>query len=135
MFKSQIKVPSHPSSSLQHILTYLSDRLSRILPHTLPKLVHVNLIENCTATILKQYDALLGNELNQKRALQYLFDVKFLTILSIPRENMKLIQTSQAICDKLRSKIDPFDLDVFYPYMQDNIKRCVLQFQVKIYQL
>jgi hypothetical protein len=37
---------------------------------------------------------------------------------------------SQAISDKLEDKVDPFDLDVFCPYIQSNIKRSVQRTQV-----
>ncbi|GJQ76325.1 hypothetical protein Trydic_g2048 [Trypoxylus dichotomus] len=127
VFKSQIKVPSHLSSSLLEILTHSSTCLSYVLPHTLPKNVHIQFIEQCVQVILSQYEKLLNCTLNQKQALQFLFDVKFLTLFCIPRENMKLVQKSQEICDKLRANIDPFDLDVFYSYLQSNVKQSALQ--------
>jgi hypothetical protein len=37
---------------------------------------------------------------------------------------------SQVISDKYEDKIDPFDLDVFGPYIQNNIKRSVQRTQV-----
>ncbi|KRT83470.1 hypothetical protein AMK59_4619, partial [Oryctes borbonicus] len=127
VFKSQIRVPSHISSSLLEILTHSSTCLSCILPHTLPKPVHIQFIEQSVQVILAQYEKLLGCTLNQKQALQFLFDVKFLTLFCIPRENMKLVQKSQEICDKLRANVDPFDLDVFYSYLQHNVKQSALQ--------
>ena len=41
-----------------------------------------------------------------------------------------LIGRSQVISDKFEDKIDPFDLDVFCPYIQNNIKRSVQRSQV-----
>lgn len=41
-----------------------------------------------------------------------------------------LIAKSQLISDKFEDKIDPFDLDVFCPYIQNNIKRSVQRTQV-----
>lgn len=43
---------------------------------------------------------------------------------------MELLQRSQEISDKFRLKIDPFDLDVFHRYLQNNVKQSVLQSQV-----
>lgn len=40
---------------------------------------------------------------------------------------------SQLISDKFEDKIDPFDLDVFSPYIQNNIKRSVQRTQVSLH--
>lgn len=101
--------------------------LSYVLPHTLPKTVHMQLLERSVDVILSQYEKLLSTTLNQKQALQFLFDVKFVMLFCVPRENMKLVQKCQEICDKLRTNIDPFDLDVFYSYLQNNVKQSALQ--------
>lgn len=106
--------------------------MSAIIPHTLPRQIHIQYIEKSTLKILEQYDSLADCDLNQVQALQFLFDVKFITTLCIPRENLQLISKSQGICDKLRLKVDPFDLDVFYSYLQNNVKICVLQKQVSV---
>ncbi|CAH1163940.1 unnamed protein product [Phaedon cochleariae] len=130
VFKSQIKVPLKPSLALSEIFANLNEELCCILPHTLPKLVHVQYIEDNVNVILRKYKQLSDKELNQKQALQLLFDVKYLTTFCIPRENVQLIELSQDICDKLRSRIDPFDLDVFYSYLQNNVKKAVIQSQI-----
>lgn len=130
MFKSQIKIPLKPSLDLCNILQNLNDSLSQILPFTLPKIIHVQFIEENVDIILKHYKLLLKENMNQKQAIQLLFDVRFLTTFCIPRENVQLISCSQEICDNLRSRIDPFDLDVFYSYIQTNVKRAVVQSQV-----
>ncbi|KAK9679205.1 hypothetical protein QE152_g40204 [Popillia japonica] len=127
VFKSQIRVPFQLSSSLLEVLTHLSMCLSYVLPHTLPKTVHMQLLERSVDVILSQYEKLLSTTLNQKQALQFLFDVKFVMLFCVPRENMKLVQKCQEICDKLRTNIDPFDLDVFYSYLQNNVKQSALQ--------
>lgn len=131
MFKSQIKVPLKPCLVLNSVLESLNETLNSVLPHTLPKPIHLQYIEQNVAVVLSQYKKLLDNELNQIQALQFLFDVKYVTTLCVPRENVQLISCSQEICDKLRSRIDPFDLDVFYSYLQNNVKRAVLQSQVR----
>ncbi|KAB0795663.1 hypothetical protein PPYR_09724 [Photinus pyralis] len=130
IFKSQIKLPSQPNLNLQKIFSTINDSLNAIIPHTLPKQVHLEYLEAHVSVILKQYEVLSQLDLNQIQALQFLFDVKYLTTLCILRENALLVSKSQQICDNLRSKIDPFDLDVFYSYLQNNVKMSVLQSQV-----
>ncbi|XP_044746658.1 conserved oligomeric Golgi complex subunit 1 [Coccinella septempunctata] len=130
VFKSQIKVPLKPSTALEDLLVKLNHNVCCVLPHTLPKTVHVQFIEENVEAILNRYKELLNFELNQNQALQFLFDVKYLTLFCVRRENERLVGFSLDICDKLRSKIDPFDLDVFYAYLQTNVKKAALQSQV-----
>ncbi|KAK9892275.1 hypothetical protein WA026_019082 [Henosepilachna vigintioctopunctata] len=127
VFKSQIKVPLKLSTSLEDILVELNENICSILPHTLPRIVHVQCIENNVEVIFDSYKKLISGDFNQNQALQLLFDVKFLTMFCIKRENERLVAVSQEICDKLRSNIDPFDLDVFHSYLQTNVKRAAFQ--------
>lgn len=131
--KSQIKVPSHPSLPLYDLLVELNRNVNEILPHTLPKQIHIEFIESCVEKILDHYTILVNNhKLEQTQALQFLFDIKFVTTLCISKETVQLINKSQNLCDNLRSKIDPFDLDVFYGFLQINVQKCVFQSQVKL---
>ncbi|KAF5273100.1 hypothetical protein FQA39_LY07590 [Lamprigera yunnana] len=130
VFKSQIKLPSLPSLQFQKIFSKINNNLSAVIPHTLPKQIHLEYIERHSNLILEQYKTLSNLCLNQTQALQFLFDVKFLTVLCVTRENIGLITTSQNICDKLRAQIDPFDLDVLYSYLQTNVKVAVIQSQI-----
>lgn len=66
-----------------------------------------------------------SQDLRQKLAIQILFDVKYVTLLMIPRENKILGEKSTAVCNNVVSKIDPFDLDVFYPFIHTNVKKAV----------
>ncbi|CAG9764767.1 unnamed protein product [Ceutorhynchus assimilis] len=129
IFKSQIKVPLKPSIPLTNLLVQLNQHLSQILPYTLPKPIHVNFIEANINVILKEYEGIASKDLNQIQALQFLLDVRFLTTLCVPRENSQMVNFAQSICDKLRSKIDPFDLDVFYSYLQNNVRKAISQSQ------
>lgn len=105
--------------------------MSAVIPHTLSKQIHTSFVEANLHVLLQKYEKLATLDLNQIQALQFLFDVKFLTTLCIARENINMVSHSQNICDKLRGKIDPFDLDVFYSHLQSNVKICVLQSQVR----
>ncbi|KAJ8970817.1 hypothetical protein NQ317_007180 [Molorchus minor] len=124
VFKSKIKVPLKPSLILNNILLKLNNSLNCVLPHTLPKTIHLKFIERNVQVILSMYERLLATELNQIQALQFLFDVKYLAALCIHRENVQLVSYSQEICDKLRSRIDPFDLG------RNNVKKSVFQSQM-----
>ncbi|KAJ8925268.1 hypothetical protein NQ315_009096 [Exocentrus adspersus] len=130
IFKSHIKVPLKPSLVLSDLLEMLINNLNFILAHTLPKPIHLQYIEQNMSVILGQYKKMQDKDLSQTQALQFLFDVKYLTTLCVPRENIQLINCSQEICDKFRSRVDPFDLDVFYSYLQNNVKRAVIQSQM-----
>lgn len=43
----------------------------------------------------------------------------------IPRENKILIDLSNKSCENILSKIDPFDYDVFNPFIHTNVKKSV----------
>lgn len=127
---SQIKLPLKPNMVLYGLLQNLNNSLNGILPFTLPKSVHVQFIEVNLSVILSCYKLLLNQKIHQNEAIQFLFDVRYLTAFCIPRGNVQLINSSQEICDYLRSRIDPFDLDVFYSHIQNNLKKAVSLSQV-----
>lgn len=114
----------------------ISRILDEVVPHTLPHEVHTEFVERVTSVLLAHYNNVIREketDINQRCALQLLMDVRHLTLLMVPRENKKCMEYSQDICEFLRQKIDPFDYDVFYPYIQINLKRSVQRVQVNIY--
>lgn len=130
IFNSQIRIPSQPCIILLSVLSKVGVELNGILPHTLPKSIHTQFTETLADSILQRYENICQNEtMNQNMAFQFLLDVKFLSTICVKRDNKDLMKRSQNICDTLRAKIDPFDLDVFYPYLQTNVKRSVIQSQ------
>ncbi|GFG34353.1 hypothetical protein Cfor_08794, partial [Coptotermes formosanus] len=127
---SDIRVPSQPSLPLQSLLNSMAQMISAVAPHTLPRKIHQDLVECLIDDMLRHYDAISSTILiSQPQAMQLLLDVKYLTMLLVPRDNKGLMAKSQLICDKFEDKIDPFDLDVFCPYIQNNIKRSVQRTQ------
>lgn len=131
--RPDLQIPNknpHPSTPLQNLLHHLNSSINFVIPHTIPRQIHLEFIEKNVAQLLKKYSELVDQDLNQTQALQFLFDVKFVTTMCVPRENVGLVGESQRICDGFRGKIDPFDLDVFYGYLQGNVKRSVGQSQV-----
>ncbi|CAH0718180.1 unnamed protein product, partial [Brenthis ino] len=130
--ESTIKVPCGPSLKLQEYLYAISRILDEIIPHTLPIEIHSLFIERTIAISLAHYDKVIREketDINQRCALQLLMDVRHLTLLMVSRENKKAMEMSHDICEFLRQKIDPFDYDVFYPYIQTNLKRSVQRVQ------
>ncbi|XP_076229389.1 conserved oligomeric Golgi complex subunit 1 isoform X2 [Nomia melanderi] len=124
--KSEILVPYQPSIQLQKFLTAVSKDLNKIIPHTVPKKVLHDIIEDIAEELLSYYVSACGTaNLSQKQAFQVLFDVKYCTLLMVPRENKSLSDLSAKACDTVLSKIDPFDYDVFDPFIRTNVKRSV----------
>lgn len=118
---------------LQEYLYSTSRILDEVAPHTLPTDTHALFIERVTAVTFAHYNKVIREieiDINQRCALQLLMDVRHLTLLLVPRENKKSIEFSHEICEFLRQKIDPFDYDVFYPFIQTNLKRSVQRVQV-----
>ncbi|XP_026741039.1 conserved oligomeric Golgi complex subunit 1 [Trichoplusia ni] len=130
--ESTIKVPAGPSLKLQEYLYSASRILDEVAPHTLPIETHSLFIERIVAITFAHYNKVIREnetDINQRCALQLLMDVRHLTMLLVPRENKKSMELSHEICEFLRQKIDPFDYDVFYLYIQTNLKRSVQRVQ------
>lgn len=70
--------------------------------------------------------------LSQKQAFQVLFDIRYSTLLMVPRENKNLSDLSTKACDSVLSRIDPFDYDVFNPFIHTNVKKSVQRSLVRI---
>lgn len=85
-----------------------------------------SIVDNVVLKLLSHHAELSTDvNLRQKQAIQLLFDVKYATLLMVPRENRALTEKSNDVCNNLVSKVDPFDLDVFYPYIYLNVKKAV----------
>ncbi|XP_047096649.1 conserved oligomeric Golgi complex subunit 1 [Schistocerca piceifrons] len=128
--QSKIRVPSQPSLPLQTLLNNVCHEVNAVAPHTLPRKIHQDLVECIIGLIFDFYKTTMNTKpLSQAQSLQFLLDVKYLTLLLVPRDNKVLMGCSQELCEKLESEVDPFDLDVFSPYIQNNIKRSVQRTQ------
>ncbi|XP_014482277.1 PREDICTED: conserved oligomeric Golgi complex subunit 1 isoform X2 [Dinoponera quadriceps] len=124
--KSEILVPYQPSIPLQKFLTAVCRDLNRIIPHTLPKRVLQQIIENIITELFNHYlNAAENVDLRQKQAFQVLYDIKYSTLLMVARENKALNELSARACDAVLAKIDPFDYDVFDPFVRINVRKAV----------
>ncbi|KAL8163494.1 UNVERIFIED_CONTAM: Golgi transport complex subunit 1 [Gekko kuhli] len=138
--KSKIRLPVQPSWSVQALLFSLCQEVSRVGGHTLPKVTLQELLKTCMTEILAGYEKLSEGKqekkegmlpITQNRALQLLYDLRYLSIvLTTKREDMKSSRNKQdsrteKLTDFLESYIDPFDLDVFTPHLNSNLNRQV----------
>lgn len=64
-------------------------------------------------------------DLRQKQAFQVLYDIRYCTLLMVPYENKILNELSTKTCDAVLAKVDPFDYDVFNPFIHTNVKKSV----------
>lgn len=64
--------------------------------------------------------------ITQNQALQVLFDLKVLTAILVGRgedETSEFTNRREQVIESLESCVDPFDLDVFTPYVALNVSR------------
>ncbi|MBN3300593.1 COG1 protein, partial [Amia calva] len=134
---SKIRLPVQPSWYVQALLFHLCLEVNRVGGHALPKVTLQELLKNCLDQVVCEYEKLTQNKHNkdttfpmtQNRALQLLFDLRYLTlILSSRQEEGKASRSQQDpriqhVCDSLEGHIDPFDLDVFTPPLNGNLNR------------
>lgn len=124
--QSQIHVPSQLSVSIQCWVYDIITSLNKIVPHTLPKTIHGQIVEKLVEKLYERYHAMSTDEFvnaNQKAAWQFFLDIKVLMMLFIGRDNKVMSEKLQALVTHFKSLIDPFDFDVFYQHVNGNIKR------------
>ncbi|OPL21106.1 hypothetical protein AM593_10524, partial [Mytilus galloprovincialis] len=133
--KSKISVPMQPSWYVQGLVFTLCQEINRVGGHAVTRSILQKLVNKVSDEMKDNYLEIIHNSKNpktkgyvplpQQRALQLLFDVRF--VLSIfPRkedskENKLYQQRMHQIIEGLEEKIDPFDLDVFTPYIQSHL--------------
>ncbi|XP_074016129.1 LOW QUALITY PROTEIN: conserved oligomeric Golgi complex subunit 1 [Numenius arquata] len=137
---SKIRLPVQPSWYVQCLLFSLCQEVNRVGGHTLPKVTLQELLRTCMAEVLAAYEKLVEEKqekkpgafpLTQNRALQLLYDLRYLSIiLTAKSEEAKTSRIKQdsgveKVTDFLEGHIDPFDLDVFTPHLNSNLNRLV----------
>ncbi|KAJ8254499.1 hypothetical protein COCON_G00211110 [Conger conger] len=132
---SKIRLPVQPSWYVQSLLFHLCLEVNRVGGHALPKVTLQELLSGCLDLVVSEYEALAQDAqskdgsfpVTQNRALQLLFDLRFLcsTLSSRTEEKTRPAQDPrvQRVCDMLEGHIDPFDLDVFTPPLNRNLNR------------
>ncbi|XP_028310469.1 conserved oligomeric Golgi complex subunit 1 [Gouania willdenowi] len=131
---SKIRLPVQPSWSVQSLLFQLCVEVNRVGGHALPRPTIQELLHTCLCRTLELYHTLTQQQdapqpMTQNRALQLLFDLRYLnTILGSRLEDGRSSKSQQdprfhEVCDWLEGFIDPFDLDVFTPPLNANLSR------------
>ncbi|KAG1687280.1 Conserved oligomeric Golgi complex subunit 1 [Nymphon striatum] len=121
LMKSKIKVPSQISRNLMGVLIELCTILSQVGGHVLNKVIVKEAVVSLCQMIFKEYENQFETSIKQTRAIQMLFDIRFIIMLLMQKED----RIPQELIDKIENQIDPFDLDVFYPHIHTNLKRCI----------
>ncbi|NXD10107.1 COG1 protein, partial [Nothocercus nigrocapillus] len=137
---SKIRLPVQPSWYVQCFLFSLCQEVNRVGGHTLPEVTLQELLRTCMTELLAAYGKLLEEKqekkegsfpMTQNRALQLLYDLRYLNIiLTAKSEEAKASRTKhdsgiEKVIDFLEGHIDPFDLDVFTPHLNSNLNRLV----------
>ncbi|XP_011499095.1 PREDICTED: conserved oligomeric Golgi complex subunit 1 [Ceratosolen solmsi marchali] len=124
--ESEILVPYQPAVHLQKFLSAVCRDLNKALPHTIPKTVLNEIINSIVLELFDYYYSLSTNlDIRQKQAIQILFDVKYISLLMVPRDNKSIMEESNKVSNVVIAKIDPFDFDVFSPFINTNVKKSV----------
>ncbi|XP_050175172.1 conserved oligomeric Golgi complex subunit 1 isoform X1 [Myiozetetes cayanensis] len=137
---SKIRLPVQPSWHVQCLLFSLCQEVNRVGGHTLPKVTLQELLRTCMAEVLAAYEKLMEQKqekkvdtfpLTQTRALQLLYDLRYLSIILTAKGEegkpgrIKQDSGIEKVIDFLEGHIDPFDLDVFTPHLNSNLNRLV----------
>ncbi|XP_016148894.1 conserved oligomeric Golgi complex subunit 1-like isoform X2 [Sinocyclocheilus grahami] len=134
---SKIRLPVQPSWYVQSLLFHLCLEVNRVGGHALPKVTLLDLLRGCLDQLVSEYEKLTQKTqskdaalpMTQNRALQLLFDLRYLSATLGSRLEEGRSSRSQQdpriqqVCDSLESHIDPFDLDVFTPHLNSNLNR------------
>ncbi|KAK2188068.1 hypothetical protein NP493_145g03017 [Ridgeia piscesae] len=150
--KSTIHVPMHASCHLHSLLYELCENINRVGAHATDRVTLGAMVTEISDGIVTAYETFLDDNqkasvtsgdtgydqltLTQNRALQMLFDLKFVMKI-FPRKvdgqlGSKYQQRMERLEERLEKHIDPFDLDVFMPYMQQHVvsqtQRCSVMY-------
>uniref|UniRef100_A0A672SPT0 Conserved oligomeric Golgi complex subunit 1 n=1 Tax=Sinocyclocheilus grahami TaxID=75366 RepID=A0A672SPT0_SINGR len=134
---SKIRLPVQPSWYVNSLLFHLCLEVNRVGGHALPKVTLFDLLRGCLDQVVSEYEKLTQDTqgkdaklpMTQSRALQLLFDLRYLSATLGSRLEEGRSSRSQQdpriqqVCDSLESHIDPFDLDVFTPHLNSNLNR------------
>ncbi|XP_075850821.1 conserved oligomeric Golgi complex subunit 1 isoform X2 [Microcebus murinus] len=137
---SKIRLPIQPSWYVQSFLFSLCQEINRVGGHALPKVTLQEVLKSCMVQVAAAYEKLSEEKqikkegafpVTQNRALQLLYDLRYLSIvLTTKAEEGKSSRSKpdsriEKVTDHLEALIDPFDLDVFTPHLNSNLNRLV----------
>nr|XP_012309226.1 conserved oligomeric Golgi complex subunit 1 isoform X1 [Aotus nancymaae] len=137
---SKIRLPAQPSWYVQSFLFSLCQEMNRVGGHALPKVTVQEMLKSCMVQVVAAYEKLAEEKqikkdgtfpVTQNRALQLLYDLRYLSIvLTAKTDEVKSGRSKpdsriEKVTDHLEALIDPFDLDVFTPHLNSNLHRLV----------
>uniref|UniRef100_A0A8C3YIE7 Conserved oligomeric Golgi complex subunit 1 n=2 Tax=Catagonus wagneri TaxID=51154 RepID=A0A8C3YIE7_9CETA len=135
---SKIRLPVQPSWYVQSFLFSLCQEINRVGGHALPKVTLQEMLKSCMVQVVAAYEKLSEEKqlkkegafpMTQNRALQLLYDLRYLSIvLTAKGEEMKSGRSkpdsrAEKVVDYLEALIDPFDLDVLAPQLHSSLRR------------
>uniref|UniRef100_A0A8C9AQZ4 Conserved oligomeric Golgi complex subunit 1 n=1 Tax=Prolemur simus TaxID=1328070 RepID=A0A8C9AQZ4_PROSS len=137
---SKIRLPMQPSWYVQSFLFSLCQEINRVGGQALPKVTLQEMLKSCMGQVVAAYEKLSEEKqikkegafpVTQNRALQLLYDLRYLSIVLTTKAEEGKSSRSKAdsriekVTDHLEALIDPFDLDVFTPHLNSNLNRLV----------
>ncbi|XP_028721118.1 conserved oligomeric Golgi complex subunit 1 isoform X3 [Peromyscus leucopus] len=137
---SKIRLPTQPSWYVQSFLFSLCQEVNRVGGHALPKVTLQEMLKTCMAQVIAAYEQLTEEQqvkkegtfaMTQNRALQLLYDLRYLNIVltskgeEVRSGRSKPDSRIEKVTERLEALIDPFDLDVFTPHLNSNLNRLV----------
>lgn len=132
---STIRVPSQISLSLDSFLYKICRSLNTCVPHTLTRTITTLLTEEIVGKLIETYQRLSDEDFvrsNQNMSLQCFFDVKFIGLVLLTRDNKLPNEKLQSLCGVFKANIDPFDFELFHNYIWTNVKRTAVRMQVRL---
>ncbi|KAK7116850.1 conserved oligomeric Golgi complex subunit 1-like isoform X2 [Littorina saxatilis] len=133
---SKIQVPMQASWYVHATLFQICQRFNKVGAHAFPRSVVKDVLTQVLQGMLGAYESLLASRgkgakscvpLSQQEALQCVLNVKYMVHMIPWRDDTEASKTcqrrGQAIVESLEGHVDPFDLDVFSPYIQSNIMK------------
>lgn len=126
LVQSTIHVPSQLSFCVQQFLNDICCEINKAVPHTIPKSILI-LLNDCILKELYSFYISISEKdfikSNQNAALQYFFDTKFISQLLVSRDNKIMSENFHNLSNIFKSFIDPFDFELFYNYLNSNVKK------------
>ncbi|XP_076443565.1 conserved oligomeric Golgi complex subunit 1-like isoform X2 [Babylonia areolata] len=133
---SKIQVPMQASWFVNSALFQLCQKFNKVGAHAFPRWVVKDVLVRVLQGMLAAYETLLATRkkgsknctpLSQQEALQAVFNVKYILHMIPWREDSQASKACQRRCqmvvEGLEEHVDPFDLDVFSPYIQTNLMK------------
>ncbi|XP_065836451.1 conserved oligomeric Golgi complex subunit 1-like [Oscarella lobularis] len=129
--ESKIQLPFQVSGPVFSFLFALCQEIGRASSYSLEKSIKDELINTVYNEIVSRFERLridVGDDLTQRQAVQWMFDLRFVTELL----GGKVEKAVRDVHAWLESRIDPFDLSVFQPFLDSNLSKHIQRASVML---